>query len=398
MSLSIVFFEIRSGSMLRFPLWLAQSISELGADIDYKFLSNYGVTAADESVLRNKLTRVEVIGSNMRSFSIRSVRKVLSEEQPSLVVVFAHRLPDIIVLHAARQLGIKTLYYQHGLYIPFMKRVPTLFFTNIIKTLRYLKYSANLSLLSRSPLRDLMTFIQIFVTGTKSIATSNQAARALADLCLVYGEHWQHYHCDEYGYDIDQTIVVGAPDLSGINLLNDEQIIPAGNGLLCYVAQTLYEDGRIERHVMRNFIEALGAAAIQANAKLVVKLHPRSDVSLYEGVCGVSGLETVFPSAEVYIGHYSSMLIRGIMHSSKFLIVELPGHEPPQYFKILSESWVKDGALSVDVLHHRIHDLLRGVHEHKHWALQKRRLDQYFSGNGESAFVRAAKVIAGALS
>ena len=64
---------------------------------------------------------------------------------------------------------------------------------------------------------------------------------------------------------------------------------------------------------------------------MIVKRHPRSFNKIYEDY----GLETtnILPNAEVFIGHYSSLLAMPIAAGKKVALIPLDGHEIPNYFK-----------------------------------------------------------------
>ena len=96
----------------------------------------------------------------------------------------------------------------------------------------------------------------------------------------------------------------------------------------CYIAQTLFEDGRIERNAIDEVVEFL--ARLSKTASLIVKRHPRSDDSLYYS----KGLEITdeLYEADYYIGHYSSLLALPIFKGKKIILLPLKNHEIPIYF------------------------------------------------------------------
>ena len=64
---------------------------------------------------------------------------------------------------------------------------------------------------------------------------------------------------------------------------------------------------------MINFMESFSKIVKDLNIKLYIKLHPRSDMSLYN----MLPKETVYikegiPNTESYIGHYSSLIAKTV--------------------------------------------------------------------------------------
>ena len=163
-----------------------------------------------------------------------------------------------------------------------------------------------------------------------------------ADVCLVYGSYWKDYHINNYGYKKDAIKIVGTPDLDGVDLENEPNIeTRLKNKTFCYVAQTLVEDGRLTRSSMEIFVKNLSKHINQINGELLIKLHPRSDKSLYADLDCKFKYCNKFPVADIYLGHYSTMIIRGIAHSEKFILINFPGHEIPIYISMLASKIIE---------------------------------------------------------
>jgi hypothetical protein len=61
-----------------------------------------------------------------------------------------------------------------------------------------------------------------------------------------------------------------------------------------------------------------------------VKAHPRSDLQAYQSA-GLEIVETL-PNAEVYLGHYSSLLAAPVQLGKKLGLIPIEGHLIPDYF------------------------------------------------------------------
>ena len=389
---SLLFYETRSSSFKRFPLWISSSIAEVCPNIKLNFLSNEIFDHNQRDIL-NKSFITEPNYCSVSTPTVGEFINVLRRLRPSTVIVFAHRIPDIALIVAAKSLSIKTVYYQHGLYIPFMQREASLFLRNLIKTFRYAAYAMSIGrYIGIGRIKGISAFLKIFLRGGSFRHEGFPADLTIADSCLVYGEHWVDYHKFEYGYNLDSIKIVGTPDLIGINL-DSRDLKPLANkrDSICYVAQTLVEDGRLQREKMEIFLEGMAKSIRECETQLIVKLHPRSDISLYESLnCNIK-LTHEFPAAQCYVGHYSTILIRGIAFSEKFLLVNYPRHCSPEYIKLLA---------SVELSYTDFDKLSRCISESLHSPVdpevifdKRQKIKKYFHSNKENPFDRAAQAI-----
>lgn len=325
--MKIAFFELTFAGVLRYPSRLSHILAK--SDEEHEFIiyydsPNYG---NEQDVLKTlpANSRLKAIGSP----SADNILSMLKEDQPDCLVVMAQRIPDSAIVIAAKSLGIKTIMYQHGLYIPFMKREAKVFIERIGKTLRYMRYAMAIGQMTKQGrLKTLFNYIAVFVQGKPAPEAFSDLGTLNTDEVLVYGDHWKEYHRDHFGYSLEQQINVGYPDLEGIKELQTEE----KENALCYIAQTLFEDGRIPRDIMVSFIENLSRIVQQNNIPLIVKLHPRSDMTLYECLKGYATFEPLnFPACTTYIGHYSSVIIKAAFLSNKLILVDFPEHKIPEY-------------------------------------------------------------------
>ena len=389
---SILFFETRSSSFERFPLWISSAISDICPEVKLNFLSNDRFYKSQRESLNKSFN------SNPKYYSVTvptvgAFIKVLKDVRPSIVVVLAHRLPDIALIIAARALSITTVYYQHGLYIPFMRREPSLFLRNLLKTFRYAAYAMSVGRhIGIGRFSGIAAYSKIFLRGQNIQHSGLPIDSVIADCCLVYGKHWSDYHRQEYGYRLDSIKVVGTPDLNGIDL-DSSELMPftKKSRSFCYVAQTLVEDGRLQREKMKIFLEGMAKSIKDCETQLIVKLHPRSDISLYENLnCNIK-LTHQFPATQGYIGHYSTILVRGIAFSDKFFLVNYPGHDIPEYIKLLASDEMD--YTDFDKLSVCIADALRSSVDKAAIFKKRQKVKKYFDSNKENAFDRAAQAI-----
>lgn len=327
------FFELRLSGIMRFPLWLQPGLAANCPELKTVYFYEQLDCDIDEviSLLPQDSRLVKIT-----KISKRGILELLQHEKLDRLVVMAQRIPDSCLVSAAKSLSIPTIMYQHGLYIPFMKRQGSLFVTNFIKAFRFLKYAlvtADIISVSRSWL--VVQYIRMFIFGRPFRDIVFPADAVNADTVLVYGNHWKEYHTENFGYSADQQYIVGAPDFVDINGLQGEDMV---SNSVCYIAQTLVEDGRLPRRSMLAFISNLSNAVAQSGLHLQIRLHPRSDLSLYDQLpAGTVFSKTEFPKNTVYIGHYSSILAKATFCSNNIILIDFPEHVIPNYISMLAK-------------------------------------------------------------
>ncbi|WP_417360034.1 hypothetical protein [Gallaecimonas pentaromativorans] len=299
-------------------------------DIICEFVSNgYSVTLFYDEFSQEgfdffKCLDVKIIRNGL--VSKRTIEKKLLESRASTLIVNAQRLGDTAFVTVAKEMGIKTGMIQHGMYVPFMKRERFFLVKKAIKTLRYFIYSFIISkALDRKFNEVLKCFLNTFVKGGIYKDSIPFHEEVNTDYVLVYGPYWKDYHRDIFGYRSAQMFDLGYHELSKIDETKNKKMEPM---TVCYIAQTLVEDGRLARQLQESFLDALEKLK---GVKVVIKLHPRSNRAMYEGRGFRLEEKRGVPHCPLYIGHYSSLLaLAGSV--STMVLFEFPGHEIPEYF------------------------------------------------------------------
>lgn len=395
--MKLLFFETRGTSLQRFPLWISKSAMSLfqKENLNLVYFSEDSINMDTREVVEKTLGKLPNFFSK-KCFSVKAYKRVLEKEKPSIVIVFAHRLPDLALIMAAKSLDITTVYYQHGLYIPFMRREPRLFLSNLGKSFRYALCSLSIGKEADiGCLAGFWSYFDIFVRGKNIHETNLPCSLLIANHCFVYGDHWVDYHIEEYGYEASHISIVGTPDLAGIDL-DEESPVRCSSEVneeyeFCYVAQTLVEDGRIERALMESFLVSLGQAVKSCGGTLAVKLHPRSDLNMYELLDCEAQLTRDFPKSKVYIGHYSTMLVRGVEYTDNYLLIDFDGHEIPEYLRLLATEIVQSS--DENAMNSALCNLNRRPVDESSLYAKRQNLKKYFHSNSEDPFDRVAAYI-----
>ena len=277
MQKNIVFFDLNIVGIGRYPLSIANEINNIKGNKNIFFYFLY------EEDPENKLLDVkQMLPDNSHLIKIKRVkydnlRTLFQTINASCLLVMAQRIPDSALVSLANTLKIKTYKFQHGLYIPFMRRKTNMFLKKIRKSYRYLLYSIVLAKAIKHPTLSLIKkYLNVFIRGSRITQNLLPLNKINANEVFVYGEYWKEYHKNEFGYKNNQQITVGYPDLIDLPQIKSSPKIDG----IGYICQTLVEDGRMSREQMIKFIHTL-ANNIGDN-KLYVKLHPRSDMSLYK--------------------------------------------------------------------------------------------------------------------
>jgi len=148
---------------------------------------------------------------------------------------------------------------------------------------------------------------------------------------------------------------------------------------VCYIAQTFVEDGRMEKTDYKSVIDELSDAL---KGRLIIKLHPRSDKTIFERVKENGGKITYdFPISGFYVGHYSSLLALAANENSKVFLLEINNEEIPDYFKNSA-----DGVFS------HMKDLVSAVLQNNESAASKE-ISYYFENKEEHPFQIISKKI-----
>lgn len=327
---TILFFDLTLVGILRYPRSIMHEVSRKRRDIRGVFVYDEELGLSPKEALLKLPTGSTLM--KVKTPSLRCIQEIFDLAKPDALVVMALRIPDIAFLSVAKSQGVRTVLVQHGLLVPFMKREPLMFLQKLRKTARYVRYANVVSQATgrsfSSLLRDM---IEVFVRGKGFSESALSAAEMSADEVLVYGKYWVEYFHRVYGYPAEKQHIVGYPDLHEKKKVFSQPLERAA----CYVAQTLVEDGRLAKELFLDFVEKLSRST--EGTKLYVKLHPRSDMGLFEALSARGNVmfvrEGLLPHCTKYIGHYSSLLILAAHLSRNIFLWELPGHEIPEYLR-----------------------------------------------------------------
>lgn len=314
---------------------------------------------------------------------VKRAYKILSEDNTNDIFInYSYRITDLYWTYKFKKIGVYTYQLQHGMYAEFLERSFLGYFSAVNRKAVYLRY-----LLSFFLKGNFSIFLYLFNKDfSKSFKINNyieenkkdKITPLHSDHVFVWGEYWKEWFMKNHYYsDIDDFTTVGNPDyhtfIKGKNIAKQARSI-------CYIAQTFVEDGRMEKQEYKAVVDKLSNAVKE---RLIVKLHPRSDKSIFDTVIANSGELTYdFPITGFYVGHYSSLLALAANEDSKVFLLEINGEKIPYYFKN-----------SADGIFSTIENLVDAILENDTGASSKE-ISYYFENKEEHPFSLIGRKIA----
>jgi hypothetical protein len=286
-------------------------------------------------------------------------KKIIDRFKPDLIVVNAQRISDTNIIAYAKKHGVKSIMIQHGMYIPFLKRESSFFRDKILKTIKYIYYIGSIAgVIKKRKSPVFIDFFNVFIKGVNYKNAIKYHDELNTDYVFVYGEYWKEYHSNNFGYRLDQQHVIGYHELNRLDAIISAEFEPDS---ICYIAQTLVEDGRMDEVEFKKFIPVLERLSIKH--KVYVKLHPRSNINLYKNK-NLILLENDIPNCRFYFGHYSSLLALFAHLEGELITWEFDNHPVPDYFTQIS---------------HRVFNELELLDVLKNSNRNEKNIDYYFS-------------------
>ncbi len=317
-------------------------------EVHYSNFNRYVIPLA-EYIIKNKLAKKvylvydnflehDKIQSNLiEGVYKKSIKQAFSEVKtlPNNNFVFINysfRIPDLYWTYRLKKVGVKCYQYQHGMYAEFLERSFWGYFSSFRRKVTYFRYliyfffKLKLSIFLYLFNKDFIKSFRIneYIESRRS----HKLKPILSDKVLVWGEYWKHWFIKNHYYSsMDSFLKIGNPDyhtfIKGKDLKYFEDKV-------CYIAQTFVEDGRMKRENYKSLIDTMSE---RLKNRLIIKLHPRSDKTLFEKVITNGGMLVYdFPITDYYIGHYSSLLVLALNQDKTVFLLEINNEKIPDYF------------------------------------------------------------------
>ena len=263
--------------------------------------------------------------------SIADIDKFLIRSGIKIIVFTNYRVPDIEFILHAKKLGIKTIMIQEGVMFDGMN-INDVTVSNIIsvvggyfgKALSYINMMRNMCKYDGRSFTNLLVALLKDRKNITHVIARSFSEHLICDYVLTMGRYWDDYYVNQVGYKKEQIRLIGDHDL------DDYTVSTNNEHAICYIANVLVEDGTVKKEDFLSFIETF-ANAVDKKTKIYIKLHPRSDQSLYKSFedHNVEFMRKTgaLPSTTVYVGHRSALLGRALYESDNLIIWRFANEE-----------------------------------------------------------------------
>lgn len=344
--IDILFFERPLVDLRRYAFRIASALKRLDSNLVLATISLEMPSKGDKKDIDFCFLRKEIknIDSFLKKYSVR-------------MIVFTNpRIPDMEMILHAHKVGVKTIMIQEGVIFE-GANINDVSATNMIASLKFipktLSYFGILQRMCRYDHKSYFGLLKEIISkkhNITSIVAHYFSPYLIGDYVLTMGDHWSDYYRDTMKYPEDKIRVMGDHDLDGFEIHENKE------KAICYIATVLVEDGSRSREEFSVFLHAL-SRTIDPETKLYLKLHPRSDESLYE-VLKDHNIEIItkgeLPSTTIYIGHRSTLLARALYESDNLIIWKFP-NEKEDFFEqfasytVSSENELREALSHTDV-------------------------------------------------
>ena len=351
------FYDLNEVLIDRYPSEIANKIRKIEPSSNFVFIYSEKYRADHPG---NIPSNSKVIF--MPSLNEKKLNKIILEFPPKSLTTIAQRIPDMWMLTFFNHKKISTNIVQHGLWSDKLQRISilSLIIQKFLKFIRYISYTLKICDLNNIPyigvLIDLYNFLikeDTTIPETKYLNIN----MIRADKVFAFDQSWDEYYTKKYGYNIDDIVYIGNPDLL---LLKNIDLTKKENSV-CYLCQSLVEDGRLSKNKFVDFLIKL-ANSVPSSKKLYIKLHPRSRIEFYKVLNKYQNIVFThdLPLCKYYVAHYTGLLATVKQISDNVLIWLLPNHHTPNYFKNFGSIVTSSEKDLIDFINDKISFDLRG--------------------------------------
>lgn len=293
--------------------------SYVAEDMEQKALAAFG--AAGHTIVR------------LKSFNRKKISKWLDKQKPDMLFSNAMNTYNQLWNCLCNKKNIPILFYPHGFQIDNLYYRKSALLSKVTKILRYIYAIWNISKeINAAFVPMLKAYSQYISNGMAMVNTPMDNKMLYPSKVFVYSDYYKEFWHRKYGI----TGVCYEYIMPYDFLLVDSVLAkPQEDDAVCYITQTLYEDGRFSKSEFCELLLTYRELAKHVT-KLYVKLHPRVASTDYDNAfSGLTNVEIIreFPNCQCYITHYSSMAYTGKLISGNVIIHELPGQPTHEVYK-----------------------------------------------------------------
>lgn len=322
----VLIYEVHYSNFNRYVIPLAKYL--VGNGIAEQVVMVYDSFTDHKKIKSGDDDRIGLVAVSKEFIDLRK-----KDNSSTVFFNYSYRITDLYWTYRSKSIGIRTYQLQHGMYAEFLERSFLGYFSAMSRKLVYLKYMLSFLFKGKAAVflyllnKDFVKSFKIneYLEQNKK----NQLEQVQSDHVFVWGDYWKEWFVKNHYYQsVKSFTTVGNPDYHTFIKNKKAQLDP---NEVCYIAQTFVEDGRMEKTDYKAVIDELSDAF---KSRLVIKLHPRSDKTIFEKVIKNGGRITYdFPISGYYVGHYSSLLALAANERSKVYLLEINNEDIPEYFK-----------------------------------------------------------------
>jgi hypothetical protein len=309
----ILFFDIPYVNLRRFGNELSHYVKQENPNISTvgvfcnRIPKKYGVTSFNKIFLRKDIKDIDV-------FLLKHKIKILVLTNP--------RIPDQEMMLHAKKNGIKVVMLQEGIIFNGTNindiNLRNIFsiFGKLKKSMGYLRIMRKMCKYDKKPFLPLIAAIFKKKNNVTLIVANYFSYKLKADFMYIMGNYWRDYYVSEIGHEERELVLIGDHDLDDFSEPKETE------DAICYIANVLVEDGTIRKTAFLRFIKMF-SECVDKNRKIYIKLHPRSDIKLYQAFENHNVVylrKEALPNVKIYFGHRSTLIGRALYISDHLIL------------------------------------------------------------------------------
>lgn len=314
--------------------------------------SSFVVKSIEEEALKVLISKGYVV-EKVKSFNRNRIRKFIRNSKPDFLFSASMNVANQLWNSICKEEKVPIYLYPHGFQIDNLFYHKKQLIGKYVKLARYTYGLYNISKVVEKPfLKVFKAYINYISKGADMRGTDLDNPSLYPDVVFIFSDYYKDFWERKYGIRDVQYTYIMPYDFS----LVEDVLAKPEEDAVCYITQTLHQDGRLSDDEYKALINSLRPVANAVN-KLYIKLHPRVESTDYEKVFeGFSNVELTrdFPHCKCYFTHYSSMAYLSALISGRTIIYELPGQPTHDVFKEVATEIVYDVPQLVEALQRQV--------------------------------------------
>lgn len=283
------------------------------------------------------------------SFNRKAIFKKLQNEKPDFVFIDSMNVYNQLWNAICKECGVPVYFYPHGFQIDNLYYNKIAIANKLTKVIRYTYGLFNISRLLGSSFGRIFKAYKNYISSGADMKDSALDDPSLyPDVVFIFSDYYRKFWERKYGIRNVKYEFIMPYDFSMVEKVLSK---PQENAV-CYITQTLHEDGRYTKNGYFDLLRSLRPLATEVD-KLYIKLHPRVESDMYEeAFAGLENVEIIreFPHCTCYFTHYSSLAYTAALVSGKTILYELPGQPTHEVYKEVATEIVYNVPQLIDAL------------------------------------------------